>query len=210
MLKLQYFGYLMWRSGSLEKTLILGKIESRRRRRPQNEMAGWHHQLNGHELELALEDGEGQWSLAWCSPWCHKESDTVDWLNSNIAVTNFAWTRYYCTWVWVSNVLLPLSPLRSYLHVLLSHVWLFATPWPCLPASSVHGILQTKGYWSGLPFPSPGHLPDPEIEPGSLALPVDSLPSDSPGKPRSYLNTLLRQLMIEGRTWESMLFGDSL
>ena len=59
-LKLQYFGHLMRRTDSLEKTLILGKIESRRRRRPQNEMAGWHHQLNGHELELALEDGEGQ------------------------------------------------------------------------------------------------------------------------------------------------------
>ena len=38
-------------------------------------------------------------------------------------------------------------------------------------------------YWSGLPFPSPGDLPDPEMEPGSSALQADSLPSEPPGKP---------------------------
>ena len=38
-------------------------------------------------------------------------------------------------------------------------------------------------YWSGLPFPSPGDLLDPGIEPGSLALQADALPSESPGKP---------------------------
>ena len=37
-------------------------------------------------------------------------------------------------------------------------------------------------YWSGLPFPSPGDLPNPDIEPGSPALQADSLPSESPGK----------------------------
>ena len=39
-------------------------------------------------------------------------------------------------------------------------------------------------YWSGLPFPSPGYLPSPEIKPRSPALQVDSLPSEPPGKPR--------------------------
>ena len=42
------------------------------------------------------------------------------------------------------------------------------------PGSSVHGILQAE-YWSGLPFPSPGDLPDPGMEPGSPALQTDSL-----------------------------------
>ena len=51
MLKLQYFGHLMWRSGSLEKTLMLGKIEGRKRRGQQDEMIGWHHRLSGHEFE---------------------------------------------------------------------------------------------------------------------------------------------------------------
>ena len=46
-----------------------------------------------------------------------------------------------------------------------------------LPGSSVHGILQQE-YWSGLPFPSPGDLLDPEIEPGSPALQAESLPSE--------------------------------
>ena len=44
-----------------------------------------------------------------------------------------------------------------------------------------------QGYWSGLSFPSPGDLPDPEIEPGSPAWQTDSLPSEPPGKPRGTL-----------------------
>ena len=50
-LKLQYFGHLMQRTDSLEKTLMLGKFEGRRRRGQQDEMVGWHHHLNGHEFE---------------------------------------------------------------------------------------------------------------------------------------------------------------
>ena len=49
-LKLQYFDHLMRSSDSLEKTLMLGKIEGRRRR-GQQEMAGWHHQLDGHGFQ---------------------------------------------------------------------------------------------------------------------------------------------------------------
>ena len=48
-LKLQYFGHLMRRADSLEKTMILGKTEGRRRRATEDEMVGWHHRLNGHE-----------------------------------------------------------------------------------------------------------------------------------------------------------------
>ena len=51
-LKLQYFGHLMGRTDSFEKTLMLGKTEGERRRgRQKNEMFGWHHRLNGHECE---------------------------------------------------------------------------------------------------------------------------------------------------------------
>ena len=50
-LKLQYFGHLMERADSCEKTMMLGKIEGRRRRMAKDEMVGWHHQLNGHEFE---------------------------------------------------------------------------------------------------------------------------------------------------------------
>ena len=67
-LKLQYFGYLMHRTDSLEKTLMLGKIEGRKRGTTEDEMVGWHHRLNGHEFEQAMGDGEGQGSLMCCSP----------------------------------------------------------------------------------------------------------------------------------------------
>ena len=51
-LKLQYFGHLMRITDSFEKTLVLGKIEGRRRRgTTEDEMGGWHHRLSGHEFE---------------------------------------------------------------------------------------------------------------------------------------------------------------
>ena len=60
-LKLQYFGHLMRRADSFEKTLMLGKIEGRSRRgTTEDEMVGWHHQLNGHEFEQAAGVGDGQ------------------------------------------------------------------------------------------------------------------------------------------------------
>ena len=78
-LKLQNFGHLMQRADSLEKTLMLGKIEGRRRREArEDEMVGWHHQLNGHEFKQALGIGDGQGGLACCSPWGCKESDATE------------------------------------------------------------------------------------------------------------------------------------
>ena len=53
---------------------------------------------------------------------------------------------------------------------LLSHVWLFATPWTVAYQSPPSMELSKQEYWSGLPFPSPGDLPDPGIEPGSPTL----------------------------------------
>ena len=51
-LKLQYFGHLMWRTDSLEKTLMLGKIEGGKRTgMTEDDMVGWHHRLDGHESE---------------------------------------------------------------------------------------------------------------------------------------------------------------
>ena len=71
-LKRQHFGHLMRRANSLEKTLMLGKIEGRRRRGlTEDEMVGWHHQLNGYELEQFLRVDDEQGGLACCSPWDH-------------------------------------------------------------------------------------------------------------------------------------------
>ena len=80
-LKLQYFGHLMQRADSSEKTLMLGKIEGRRRRGRQDEMVGWDHRLNGHEFKWTLGVGDGQGGLVCCNPWGRKESDMTEWLN---------------------------------------------------------------------------------------------------------------------------------
>ena len=73
MLKFQYFGYLMQRANSLEKALMLGEIEGRRRRGRQR-MRGLDG-INGHEFEQTLGDGDRQGSLVCCSPWGCKKSD---------------------------------------------------------------------------------------------------------------------------------------
>ena len=84
-LKLQYFGHLMWRANSLEKTLMLGKIEGRGKKGMiEDEMVGWHHWLNGYESEQALGDGEGQGSLVCCSTWSLKGSTWLsDWTTTS-------------------------------------------------------------------------------------------------------------------------------
>ena len=80
-LKLQYFGHLIWRVNSMEKILMLWGIGCRRRSEWQDEMVGWHHQLNGHEFEWTPGVGDGQGGLGCCSSWGHKESDTTERLN---------------------------------------------------------------------------------------------------------------------------------
>ena len=57
------------------------------------------------------------------------------------------------------------------------------TPWTVAHQAPLSMGFSRQEYWSGLPFPSPGDLPDPGTEPGSPALQADSLPSEPPGKP---------------------------
>ena len=94
-------GHLMRRADSLEKTLMLGKIEGRRRRgwMTEDEMVGWHHWINGHEFEQALGVGDGQRSLACCSPLGCKESDMTEQLN---------WTDIYSKKGTFVDLLLPM------------------------------------------------------------------------------------------------------
>ena len=81
-LKLQYFGHLMWRTDSLEKTLMVWKFEGRSSRGQQRMRC-----LDGitDSMDTSLSKltgvGEGQGSLECCSPWGHKESDMTEWLN---------------------------------------------------------------------------------------------------------------------------------
>ena len=80
----------------------------------------------------------------------------------------------------------------------LSRVRLFATPWTVAYQAPPSMGFSRQEYWSGLPFPSPGDLPDPGIEPRSPVLQADALTSEPPGKPlvsgillKIYLNICL-------------------
>ena len=78
-LKLQYFGHLMRRVDSLEKTVMLGGIRGQEEKGPaEDEMAGWHHRLDGYEFEYTPGVGDGQRGLACCNSWGRKESGTAE------------------------------------------------------------------------------------------------------------------------------------
>ena len=83
-LKLQYFGHLMGTADSLEKSLMLGKIESRKRRgRKRMRWLDGISEAMDVKLEQTLGDGDGQGGLVCCSPWGHKELDMAGWLNKS-------------------------------------------------------------------------------------------------------------------------------
>ena len=74
----------------------------------EDEMAGWHHRLDGREFEWTLGDGDGQGGLACCNSWGHKESDTTEWLNWTDGVTSFGHTD-----LWLSTFI-PCSSSPSW------------------------------------------------------------------------------------------------
>ena len=78
----------------------------------EDEMVGWHHQLNRHVFEQALGDDEGQGSLVCCSPWGHKESYMTEWMN---------WTELH---LW--NALASHNKFTS--DMVLPGFWLFSFP----------------------------------------------------------------------------------
>ena len=82
------------------------------------------------------------------------------------------------------------SVVRCMHAKLLSHVWLFVTPWTVACQASLSMGFSRQEYWSGSPCPPPGDFPDPGIEPRSPAWQMDSLTLIPPGKPSivKYLN----------------------
>ena len=80
------------------------------------------------------------------------------------------------------------SPLRKKVKSL-THVILFVTPWTLTHQAPPSMEFSRQEYWRGLPFPSPGDLPDPGIEPRCPTLQADALPSEPPGKPIPNIGT---------------------
>ena len=88
----------------------------------EDEMVGWHHRLNGHEFEQILGVGVGQGSLACCSPWGCKQSDTTEWLNW----TEYSWSQGKCKlkpeWNTASYLLKWLC-LKYWHYQMLARLW---------------------------------------------------------------------------------------
>ena len=78
----------------------------------------------------------------------------------------------------------------------LSCAWLFSTTWTVTHQAPLSMEFSRQEYWSGLPFPSPGDLPNPGIESGSSTLQVDALPSEPPGKPTINSQTKNKRLLL--------------
>ena len=95
-LKLQYFGHLTWRVDSLKKTDAGRDCGQKEKGTTEDEMAGWHHWLDGCESEWTPGVGDGQGGLACCDSWGRKESDTTerlnwltDWMNDLVVFPTF-------------------------------------------------------------------------------------------------------------------------
>ena len=89
---------------------------------------------------------------------------------------------------------------------LLSCVLFFVTPWTVAHQATLSMGFSRQGYWSGLPFPSPGDLPDPGIEPGSPSLQADALTSQPPGKPFKQQRDPSFSQCIWDRSWVQIRF----
>ena len=80
-LKLHYFGHLMWRNDWLKRPWCWDILKAEKKRTTEDKMVGRHHWLDGHEFEQTPGVGDGQGSLACCTPWGLKELDMTVWLN---------------------------------------------------------------------------------------------------------------------------------
>ena len=107
-LNLQYFGHLMWTADSLEKSVTGKDWGQKEKRASEDEMAGWHHRCDGHELGQTSGDGEGQGGLACCSPWGRKELDMNGRLNNNNITEHLPNSIYaVCSVItWLSHLIL--------------------------------------------------------------------------------------------------------
>ena len=160
MLELQYFWPPDEKSWLLRKDPDAGKDwRQEEKGTTEDEMPEWHHQLNAHEFEQAHGDGDGQGSLACCSPWVAKS-----WTHLATEKQQQKNDSRYCA------ILQYYSRAQS--------CWLFATAWTVAHQTPLSMGFFRQEYWSGLPFPSPRDLPNSGIEPKfplSLALQADSL-----------------------------------
>ena len=119
----------------------------------EDEMVGWHHQLNGHESDLTPGDTEGQGSL-WlcCRPWGHKELDTTEWLNnSNVCPPGWNWIGSAVgTWLSWANQILPPENLWFMSRGFLCVAWtekVWTESWIMVSCREKQKQTETKSLW---------------------------------------------------------------
>ena len=126
------------------------------------------------------------------------QAGILEWVAASFFRGSFRpsdWTRVSFPAFWPVNSLLlshlgsPQTNVWSEVQSL-SRVRLFVTPWTVVYKAPLSMEFSRQEYWSVLPFPSPGGLPDPGIKPGSPALQADTLPSEPPGKTNLYCFTI--------------------
>ena len=157
MLKRQSFGHLMWGTDSLQKTLMVGKIEGRKRRGwKMMRWFGWHHWLNDMSLSKLRElvmDREARHAAV------HGVTKSPTWLIN--------WTqlmRLILFHVWQSSGLFKLC-VHAVTSVMANSLQPYGPNGACQAPLSVG--FSRQEYWSGLPCPPPGDLPNPGTEPAS-------------------------------------------
>ena len=112
-------------------------------------------------------------------------------IKNSMMATSRKMNILYCKILKLHIFLLPQKKVKE--NKVAQCVQLFATPWTGAHQAPPSIEFSRQEYWSGLPFPSPGDLPDPGIEPRSPTLWADTLPSEPPGKP-CCLNILTKKL----------------
>ena len=162
MLKLQYFGCWCEELTHLKRPDAGKDWRQEEMGTTENEMVGWHHWLNGHEFEQAPRVDDRQASLVYCSPWGFKVLDMTEQLN---------WTERSSTWVTLGR--LKQRHTSNIAHVICARAvdqkCLFVSPWTIAHQDPLSMWLFRQKYWSGLPFPPPGNIPESRIK---LAPPV--------------------------------------
>ena len=153
----------------------------------EDEMVGWHHQLNGHRFGWTLGVSDGQGGLVCCCLWGYKELDTTEWLNWTEDQISFVYLNKAFHLIAAENTLFS-SACGTFFRI--DHMkmkMLFIQLWPTLCNTMIVACetlwsmeFSRQEYWTGLLFPSPGYFPEPGIEPMSPAW-QESLSSELSG-----------------------------